>query len=325
MKKQSNSKSVKVLMMNLGLTAIMTCTIVLIISCSNSAKRAEYCKDSLMKDSFMKDSITKIMAAEEAKLTDIHTNTPADRKFIKTAELKFRVNNVLYATEKIEDLTAKYGGYMIYSNLANRHENSERSKISRDSILISKQILVENQLQLKVPTQNLDSFVRSLKPLVTFLDYRIIKLNDVTLQFISSQKKTDRLQNYEKRQTQHIDSKAAKLYETINAEDILLERQNQSDDLKLQSMALDDQVKYCNLTIEIYQKPIITKETVANFDYVSDVKPNFVARMWDSAIQGWNILEEVVVFLIKIWGIAALIIGIVFGLRYLGRWYRKIK
>ena len=150
-------------------------------------------------------------------------------------------------------------------------------------------------------------------------------MGGLTPLFLSNRKKDSRLQNYEKRQAQHIDSKTAKLHETSDAEDQLLERQNQSDDLKLQSMALDDEVKYCNLTIEIYQKPIITKETVANFDYISDVKPNFVARMWDSAVQGWNILEEVVVFLIKVWGIAVLIIGIVFGLRYLGRWYKRIK
>jgi len=310
--------------MNLGLTVI-ACAIVLISGCSSSAERSKYCADSLMKDSFVKDSIAKVMAAEEAKLTDTHTNTPADRKFIKTAELKFCVRNVLYATEKTEDLTAKYGGYMIYSNLVNRLENSERANISRDSILISKQIIVENQLQLRIPTQNLDSFVRSLKPLVTFLDYRIIKLNDVTLQYISNQKKTDRLQNYEKRQAQHIDSKSAKLHETSNAEDILLEHQNQADEIKLQSLSLDDQVKYCTVTIDIYQEPIIAKKVIADFNYVSYVKPGFGARVWDSVVQGWNILAEVVVFLVKIWGIAFLIIAIVFGIKYLSRWYKQIK
>ena len=302
----------------LGLTICFILT-----NCDNGAKKVAMISDSIMADSLMLDSIKKVEFL--AKSIDLNTKTPSDRKFIKTTELKFKVGNVLYATERMEDLTSKYDGYLLYSNLVNHLENSGNSRISRDSILISKEIVVVNQIQLRIPNEKLDSFIRELNPLVVFLDYRIIKLNDVTLKFISNQKRTDRLQKYEKRQVQHIDSKASKLQETSNVEDHLLERQNQSDDLKLQSMALDDQVKYCNLTIDIYQKPIITKETVANFDYVSDVKPNFFARIWDSIIQGWNILEEVVVFLVKIWGIVFLTMVVVFGLRFLARWYKRIK
>jgi len=160
---------------------------------------------------------------------------------------------------------------------------------------------------------------------VIFFDYRVIKLSDVTLQFVSNQKKTDRLQKYEQRQTQHIDNKQSKLKETSAAEDNLLDKQNQTDDLKLKSMELEDQVKYCNLSIDIYQKPIIVKEVIANFDYVSDLKPNFIKRIGDSIIQGWWILEEVILFLIKIWGIAVLIIAIIFGAKYISILYKKIK
>jgi hypothetical protein len=323
MKKQSNSKSLKGIIGCLCFPVIIGMSFLLLSGCSSSAKREVYLKDSLMRESIMQDSIAK--TAVLAQNIDLNTKTPADKKFIKRAELKFKVGNVLYATEKMEDLTTKYGGYMLYSNLANRFENSDRSRISRDSILLSKEIEVVNQLQLRIPNNKLDSFIRELDPLVVLLDYRVIKLNDVTLQFISNQQKTERLQTYEKRQVRHIDSKPSKLQETSNAEDHLLDRQNQADDTKLQSMALDDQVKYCDLSIDIYQKTLITKETIANFDYVSDVKPAFFARMWDSIVQGWHILEEVVIFLVKIWGIAVLIIGIVFGLKFLRRWYKGIK
>jgi hypothetical protein len=90
-------------------------------------------------------------------------------------------------------------------------------------------------------------------------------------------------------------------------------------------LVLDDQVKYCSLTIDIYQKPIIAKEVIANFDYVSDVKPNFFIRVWDSIVQGWWILCEVLIFLIKLWGIALLITGLIFGIKYLSGLYKKMK
>jgi hypothetical protein len=265
--------------------------------------------------------------AETAQLAndlDLNTQTPADKKFIKTADLKFKVANVLNATEKIEDITVKYGGYLTLSNLQNRNEDNSSSRISRDSILITKQIVVVNEIQLRVPNERLDSFIRELNPLVVFLDYRVIKLHDVTLQFVANQKKTDRLKNYEQRQTKHIDNKTSKLNETTSAEENLLNRQNQADDLQVASMAIEDRVKYCDLTIEIYQKPIIVKETIARFDYVSDSKPSFFSRVWDSVITGWAILAEFIIFLVKIWGIVLLVIVLFFGSKYLFKLYKKI-
>ena len=36
--------------------------------------------------------------------------------------IKFKVKNVQQATEKIEDVTTKYGGYLTYSNLENKND-----------------------------------------------------------------------------------------------------------------------------------------------------------------------------------------------------------
>jgi hypothetical protein len=306
-------------MRNIFLTGLLACLI--LTNCGPSAEEIE--SQRIADSTKIADSLAKTPTI--AKNIDLNTKTPDDKKFIKTGELKFKVNNVLYSTQKIEDFAAKFGGYMIYTNLQNRNENYKSSRISRDSILISKQIVVVNEIQLRIPNARLDSFVRELNSLVVFFDYRVIKLSDVTLQFVSNQKKTDRLQKYEQRQTQHIDNKQSKLKETSATEDNLLDKQNQTDDLKLKSMELEDQVKYCNLSIDIYQKPIIVKEVIANFDYVSDLKPNFFKRIGDSIIQGWWILEEAILFLIKIWGIAVLIIAIIFGAKYLSILYKKIK
>jgi hypothetical protein len=259
-----------------------------------------------------------------AKEFNVSTKTPSDKKFIKTVEIKFRTNNVLYTTEKIEDLASAYGGYIIYSNLQNRDENYKRTKISRDSILISRQITVLNNIQLKIPNEILDSLLRKLNPLVSFFDYRIIKLDDVTLQYISTENKTARFRNYEKRQTQHIDSGKAKLRDISNAEDNLLDRQNEADNLFLNKMGLDNDVNYCTVSIEIYQKSIIATEVIPNFEYVSGQKPNIIKRIGDSVIQGWWILEELIVFLVKIWGIVLLIIGFIIGLKYFSRFYKKL-
>jgi hypothetical protein len=269
------------------------------------------------------DSVRNV--PELAKEFNLSTKTPDDRKFIKTGNIKFKVHNVMHASERIEDLTSKYDGYLVFSKLQNRQENYKSTRISRDSLLISKQVVVENEMELRIPTEQLDSFVRELNPLVVFFDYRIIKMDDITLRFKANQRKTDRLQNYENRQTGHIDAGKGKLRETTSAEDQLLYRQQQIDDLRMSAMELEDRVKYCNLSLEIYQKPVIVQEVIPDFNYVSTAKPNFFLRAGDAVVRGWYILEEVILFLIQIWGIILLIAAIVIGTKFLIKWLKKIK
>lgn len=290
---------------------------------SNCGQRAdELAKKAKAEMEASSDTIAQVQSL--ANSINLNTQTPDGKKFVKSSELKFEVKNVLHATEKIEDITAKYEGYLVYSSLQNREENYNHSRISRDSILITKQIVVINEMQLRVPNERLDSFIREMNPLIAFLDYRIIRLNDVTLQFAANQKKTDRLTKYTQRQTNTIDATPNKFSEKLSAEDKLLNRQNQQDELAINSMALEDQVNYCNLSISIYQKPLIIKRVDADFEYVSEVKPKFFSRMWDSIVQGWSILAEVFLFLVKIWGIAILFIALVVGVRILLKVYKKV-
>ena len=303
-----------------------------LVNCGPSAE--DKAKEQAKFDSIQADSVRKVhedalvatsQGATLASNINLNTKTPSDKKMIKTADLKFKVNNVVHSTEKIEDLAVKYGGYLVSSDLRNNNENERSSRISRDSILVSKQIVVVNHIQLRVPNERLDSFIRELSPLVIFFDHRSILLSDVTLQFLANQNKTARLQKYDQRQTKHIDTKPSKLAETTNAEGGLLDRQNQADELKLKSLELEDQVKYCNLTIDIYQKPLIIKDVVADFEYVSNAKPSFISRIGDAMVQGWWILEEIILFFVKIWGVLFLALLTYLGVKYASVLLRKPK
>jgi hypothetical protein len=284
----------------------------------SAAEKANY--DSLVSDSLAKaradGGANEIIAppkVEVAKDINLNTNAPKDKKMIKTADVRFKVNHVLKATETIEDLTTHFGGYVTYSNLRNQQQNYRRSVISRDSILISKEIVVENDIMLRIPNDKLDSLIRDMNKLVVFLDYRTIKLDDVTYRYAANQKRTSTLQKYQQRQTKHIDTKGAKLKEAANAEETVLNSQLEADDLNIKNQELEDQLKYCSLIIYIYQKPLIIRETIANFDYESSFKPSIFKRLLNSIVQGWGILEEIIVFLVRIWGILLLIFGAIVG------------
>ncbi len=275
---------------------------VLLSACGPSAKEHE--EKRVADDIRVADSLAAVQKSMNE--LSLATKTPAEKKFIKTAETKFLVGNVRKASDKIEDLAAKYSGYLTYSHLQNRESDQSRMELSRDSVLISKQIIVENQIDLRIPNESLDSLVRELNKLILFLDYRIVKMDEITFNLLANQKASERLKNYDVRQKRHIDTKASKLKETTNAEENVLNRQNQDDQLEVENLALADQVKYCRLTIFIYQKPIYYKEIQVLPNYESS-RPNLFSRILSALVDGWIIFEYFIVFLFRIWWLFAIL------------------
>lgn len=277
-------------------------SIFLFLSCGPSAKEME--EKRVADDTRTSDSLA--MEQSIAKNLSLNTNTPKDKKFIKTAETKFRVQNVQTASEKIEDLAVHYSGFVVFSNLSNEESEMERFGISKDSVVLTKKIVVRNEMKLKVPNENIDSLVRQLNKMILFLDYRVIQLDEVTFSILANEKATERLRTYDSRQKKNIDSKGAKLKETTNAEDNLLRHQNEADRLQVEKAALEEQVNYCTLTMYLYQKPVIYSETQVLLNKDS-FRVNLFTRLKEGSITSWILFEDFLVFLITFWWVVAII------------------
>ncbi len=107
------------------------------------------------------------------------TDKDKGRKFIRTATMKFRVNNVIKSTYKIEEITAGFDGFVTYTNLASEMDNQTIVPISADSSLETIFFTVSNTFTLRVPNTNLDSTLRTFARLIDYLDYRTIEASDV--------------------------------------------------------------------------------------------------------------------------------------------------
>ena len=237
----------------------------------------------------------------------LNTNNNLDktnRIFIRNAEIKFKTKNVKVSTEKIEDLTTLYNGFINNSNLQTSVSNVSETPISRDSSIITKSFFVENNIIIKVPNQKLDSFLRDLNSLVLFLDFRNIKAEDVSLQILSNNLQIKRLDKYGNRMTKAIDNNGKKLIETNISEENLLDRQNQQDQVKINKLSLEDQVAYSTINLHIYQEESRYKEIVANLsDYVA-LRPyhqGLFTRLGIALVDGWYYFEEFLLFLARIW------------------------
>ena len=55
-------------------------------------------------------------------------NKNSNRKFVRTADVKFKVKNIAKSTYAIEDATTKFGGFVTYTNLqSNIHSDSTKT------------------------------------------------------------------------------------------------------------------------------------------------------------------------------------------------------
>jgi len=244
------------------------------------------------------------------------------RKFIRTAELKFKVRNVINATYAIENITNQLGGFVTYTNLNSTINNKTVVPVSPDSSLETTYFTVANTMTLRVPNTNLDTTLKSISTLIDYLDYRIIKADDVALQVLSNKLTQDRVSKNERRLTRAIDNKGKKLKETSNAEELLLNKQEQSDYAKVSNLTLQDQINFSTISLSIYQRQSIRRELISNDKNIDAYKPGLGSRIAAAFKAGWEALESIIILLTQLWEIILLAIVIFILYRKFGH---KIK
>lgn len=245
-------------------------------------------------------------------------NTNSTRKFIRTADVKFSVKNVAKSTYAIEDATTKFGGFVTFTNLESTISNEERTKISPDSTLITTKYIVENNITIRVPNTSLDTVLKTIAKQIHFLNHRVIKADDVSLQMLSNEMMQKRSTSSEKRLENAIDSKGKKLNDLTDAEEKLDNKKEQKDASKIQNLSLNDQVNFSTITLNIYQDESTSQEMVANEKSINSYRPNIGLQLLDSLKTGWFMLENIISFIVLIWPL------LLFGfLGYFG--YKKLK
>lgn len=151
-------------------------------SISFDSKSAEHIQET-QKTSYQSPPISSSAA---------QTGTDGNKKFIRTADLKFKVNKVSDATYAIESIVSKFSGYVTYTKLESRINRTTNTKIALDTIEEIIHYDMFNDITIRIPNYNLDTTLKALVPYIEFLNHRIIKANNVTLQILASQLEEER-------------------------------------------------------------------------------------------------------------------------------------
>jgi hypothetical protein len=281
-----------------------------ILSCSRAHRENLEYSPSAVADSTSNAYISSSAAVEDGK--------DSTRKFIRTAEMKFRVKSVIGSTYTIEAIAARRGGFVTYTSLNTNVDNVTTTAVSADSLLETTYFTVSNTITLRVPNTLLDTTLKEIAAGIEFLDYRIIKADDVALMILSNTLAQKRAAKSEERLSKAIDEKGRKLNETTRAEDLLLSRQDRADQAKISNLSLADQVNFSTINLTIYQRQSIKRELLASNKDLTAYEPGFGRKLVESLKTGWKVLEAIVLFLANLW--AVFLLGLAIYLLY--RWLK---
>jgi hypothetical protein len=233
----------------------------------------------------------------------VENNKDPERKFIRTADVKFKVKSVVNSTTDIENICTAQGGFVIYTNLASNIDEHTETPISADSILETTHYTVTNTMTLRVPNTKLDSTLKDIAKSIDYLDYRIIKADDVSLQILANDFTQKRATNNYTRITNDIENNRKKLNETTNAEEIVLSKQEQADNAKIANLSLNDQIKYSTVNLSIYQRQGIKRAIIFNENNIDKYEIGFGYKLLEGFAYGWNLLKAFFVVLSKLWSV----------------------
>ncbi|HQR92939.1 MAG TPA: DUF4349 domain-containing protein [Sediminibacterium sp.] len=260
---------------------LLLCLLLIFSSCNNNEKR----NTSEDRNAYVPDSIKAS--------TDAMGNPVADgRKFIRSAELKFQVQDVTTTSTNIESIVRNQGGFVTYTNLSSSIDNRETLEVSRDSSLETIYYILSNELKLRVPNRKFDSTLNAIASLVDFLDYKVIQADDVSLQLLDNQ--------LTKKRANKTNGKTSAETEAYSKE--------KADDAEIADRGLSDQLRFSTISLVFSQRQSIKRSMIPNNKDIAAYTPNIFVKIWDAIKIGWTKVEDLFLFAIEMWGVILLAI-----------------
>lgn len=256
--------------------------------------------------------LMKSTAARPTKLDSTH-------RFIRSAQMRFRVKNVAYVSYNIEDLATKFGGYVADTKLESQLQSNYEKPVSADSSLQTMRYVVTNAIVLRIPVENLDTTLKSLVKYIDYLDYRNVNTNDITLELLANKLASVRIAKFNQRLAFSVDNKSSKLTDVQGAEESMLNQQANADNALIENLRKDDQVKYSTITLNIYQPVTIRQELIAREKNIDEYEPGLGTKLAEALSSGWHGLRIIIIGIVTLWPLWLFGAGIFFLLRKLLR------
>src|SRR5450631_534422 len=247
--------------------------------CNHTGNEISGNEDNMAKKGSVADS-TGISAENASPLPE--------RRFIRTASLRFKVPSVSEAVTVIENRTRALGGFVGFSHFVNNVLDSTGVSISRDSAMQIIHYSTSGFLTLRVPDFMLDSLLAELRPMSSIILDREIGADDVSIQMLSHQLTVRRAGKTQERLATDIRQRERKLLDIEQTEKTLEDRQALADEAKIAGLNLEDAVRFSTISLEIYQDPGIRYVEIAREKNITEYQAPFLYQVGESLSYGWQ-------------------------------------
>ncbi|WP_299225124.1 DUF4349 domain-containing protein [uncultured Psychroserpens sp.] len=201
---------------------------------------------------------------------------PADLKIIKSANARYKVEDVKIATRRIKRIAQNYGAYI--SDL--RFENNLYQK--------------ENRFTIKIPQQHFDIMMDSIGFMVDFVEYENITTKDVTEEYIDIQARLETKKEVKSRYESILRKKAITVEDILATEEKLRIIQEEIESAQGRLKYLTNKVSYSTIQIDLY-------ETVDFKEEPTVYHKTFWSKSKEALIFGWHFIENIVLGIIHVW------------------------
>jgi len=238
-------------------------------------------------------------------------DTVLTEKVIKTADMRFRVEDVQKTKEKLSAAIKGEGGTVAEFSVNSQIQHNEQVKKSPDSLIDLISYRTDGFIVAKVPSDKLDDFTNKIAKLALFIDNQSMKLDDQSILYLANKLKNQNRVEAVAQLNKHATKKSNNVETALYLKDDYVDR-------KIENLSIDNRVKYSTITLNFYQYNSVKQLVVGN-DNLYDYRPSFFNRFWLNLLTGWSIFKEFILILTTLW--VWILIGIAGYLIY--RQYRK--
>lgn len=216
------------------------------------------------------------------------------RQLVKSSQLQFEVKDVLKTTTILEQQLLQYNGYIEEKQI--QYLASDRSQRDRidGSVDIYEKITPTVQLTVRIPNDQVTTFLNSLLPLMLNFNQQHYEAKRYELKLLEDKLNTA--------------NQSASASNSVN-----------SQLQQLTELEVKDRLAYSTIRLEYFQQAQVRKTHDLNINRIATLDSDpLVSRIWESIKMGLYGFRETVIWLVMLWPLY-LVIAIFWLIR---RWYK---
>jgi Domain of unknown function (DUF4349) len=275
------------------------------------------------------DASSKAVAKDDAEIAQAQAVTPeqlsstaatyvdSERKFVRTANARFRVKDVYQSAMTIENVVASQGGFVVKNDIRSEVENIRRYPKDSKTLLEFTEFSVRGDLSVRVPSAKTQDFLRAIANQIEFLNNRNFAAQDVQFNLLRQHLEYQRNQETQ-RQLGDIAQSPGKVADRADVVSSQLDVKAQRDEAIVQRKEVEDKVSFSTIDLSLYQLSKVQKAEVANVDAMIDAnRPGFFSQLMDAMSTGWRGFLALIIALSTVWPLWLLLAAGVYLVRYL--------